>query len=280
MPLIFTDTHCHLDLDHFAADREDVLARARAAGVTRILVPSLNLVSSSAVLGLASKFDEVCAAIGLHPSDVADDWQRKVDGLHAIAQSPKVVAIGEIGLDYYWTTAPTTRALQRAALVAQLESAATLQLPVVLHCREEGDAAYGACGADLMAILREWTANLRDSKNPLARNPGVQHSFAGTSKMAEELFELGFLIGVTGPITFQNAHARREVIASAPLERILLETDAPFLTPVPHRGKRNEPAFIPLIADRIAQVKSRSIHDVALATTSNADRLFSWGASS
>jgi TatD DNase family protein len=184
------------------------------------------------------------------------------------------VAIGEIGLDYYWKI--STREDQIDILKSQLALALELQLPVVLHCREEGDLRNGACADDLIKILEEWVANLKSAGNPLQHRPGVLHSFSGSFENAQRAINLGFFIGVTGPVTYKNAENRRKVTAGLPLEKLLIETDAPFLAPHPYRGKRNEPAFVANIADKIAEIKSCTPQEVAAVTTKNAARLFAW----
>ncbi len=186
-----------------------------------------------------------------------------------------MVAIGEIGLDYYWVTDPNQQARQRETLSAQLHVASELGKPVVLHCREKGDAEYGPCIDDLLRILAEW---LRET-HPSSPHPGVLHSFSSGLNAARRAIELGFFIGVTGPITYKNAASRRETIAALPLESLLIETDSPYLAPQPHRGQRNEPAYVAHIADKIAAIRSRQPEEIATVTAQNAARLFSWGES-
>jgi len=287
--LKLTDTHCHLDLNKFDADREAVLERAIQAGVGRILIPALTLPSSRSALKLSQSHPQLYAAIGVHPTE-AETWREGTrNKLRAIilesgsfppthGQAPalqnKIVAIGEIGLDYYRDAAPHD--LQQEVLKEQLALAAELQLPVVIHFREKGDASGGDCSLDLMKILDAWVAGLRREKSPLADRPGVLHSFSGTLEMARAALNLGFYLGVTGPITFENGQSRQELVAALPLDRILIETDAPFLAPHPHRGKRNEPSYVRLIADKIALVCSCTTDQVAKATSENAKRLFAW----
>jgi TatD DNase family protein len=251
-----------------------VLKRARAGGVGRILVPGLTLASSKAILELTASDPLLFAAVGIHPTDALTWNEQSLSGLEELGQNPKVVAIGEIGLDYYWDTAP--HALQRDALKEQLSLAAELGLPVILHMREKGDAPEGDCSRDLLSILSDWVTALKAQSNPLAERPGVLHSFSGSLQTAREAITLNFFIGVSGPITYKNADSRREIIRALPLERLLLETDAPFLAPVPQRGKRNEPAYMRHIADKIAEIHSISPEKVAEFTTRNAARLFRW----
>ncbi len=280
-----TDTHCHLDLEVFDAGRAAVLRRAKEAGITHILIPALTVTSSRRVVKLAESNPMLYAAVGVHPTET-ESWDgQTVSALQDLAaESLNVVAVGEIGLDYYWNKSP--REEQISILKEQLNLAAELELPVIIHSREEDDAEYGACAEDLIKVLEEWTSSLR--RRPAtagsvegSRNEalGVLHSFSGSLETAKGAIELGFYIGVTGPITYKNAEKKRQVIGNLPLERLLIETDAPYLTPEPHRGKQNEPAFVTHIADKIAEIKSRTPQEVAAATTENAARLFSWGES-
>jgi TatD DNase family protein len=251
------DTHCHLDFDAFDADRDEVVARAVAAGVTRIIVPAVDLASCRAVLELADRYDAVYAAVGVHPNSSAawqDEW---LAGLRLLACHPKVVAIGEIGLDYYWDKSP--RPVQHDALQAQLELAAELNKPVILHNRE--------ADADLLRLLAESPLHGRD-------RPGVFHSFSTTWETAQEALARGYYVGFTGPLTYKNAENLRRVAARVPLDRLLVETDAPFLPPQKYRGKRNEPAYVTHVADRLAGLHNVSLEVLAGHTSANAGHLF------
>lgn len=281
---MLTDTHCHLDLEKFDADRDQVIRRAELAGLSRILIPGLTVSSSQSVVNLAGTHPMLFAAVGVHPNDALTWDGQTISSLKQLISSSnssalsrnggKVVAIGEIGLDYYWKTA--TKEDQIDILKQQLALALEVSLPVVLHCREEGDIEYGICAEDLLNILEEWIINLEKVNNPLLERPGVLHSFSSSLEIAQKAIELGFFIGITGPITYKNAENRRRVTAELPLERLLIETDSPFLAPHPNRGKRNEPAFVADIADKIAEIKSCTPQDVAAVTTKNAARLFAW----
>ena len=278
---MLTDTHCHLNLDGFDPDRGVVLERAVQAGVGRILIPGINLATSLSAVQLAENQPLLFAAIGVHPTEVDTFHTNTLESLYRLASEPsgsletsKIVAIGEIGLDYYWDATP--RDHQQKVLKEQLALAAQLQLPVVIHFREKGGACGGACASDLMKILDEWETGLRCEKSPLVERPGVLHSFSGSLEMAQAAMGLGFTIGVAGPVTFEKNRLHQELIAAIPLDRILLETDAPFQTPHPHRGKRNEPTYIRLIADKIARVHSSTTGQVAAVTSGNAQRLFAW----
>jgi TatD DNase family protein len=272
---VLTDTHCHLDFEKFDGDRQDVLTRAWDAGLNRILIPGLDLRSSLQAVKLAESHPNLFAAIGLHPDDSLKWDAQTIPALRELSISQKVVAIGEIGLDYYWDTAPHDR--QQLVFKEQLGLAKELQLPVVIHLREKNDASDGDGAGDMIQILDEWTRQLRENMNPLVDRPGVLHSFSGTTQMAQKAIGMNFFIGVTGPVTYKNATDRQMLVASLPIEKILIETDAPFLTPVPNRGKRNEPAYVTFIADKIAEIHSITRKQVSEITSINAARLFSWG---
>jgi TatD DNase family protein len=279
--MTLTDTHCHLDFNKFDEDRDTVIERARQAGVTRIVVPALDLESSRAALQLAANTTDIYAGVGFHPTD-AQKWNgSSYEDLKRLitSDSPqnRIVAIGEIGIDYYWVKEPVDRARQSEVLRLQLELAQAVDKPAIIHMREEEDAWFGQASVDLLRILAEWHQRLQAQKHPLAERPGVLHSFNGTLETAQKAIELNFYIGVTGPVTYKNAEEKRRIIRALPLERLLIETDAPFLTPVPHRGKRNEPAFVVHIADKIAEIHDTTREQVAEITTTNAARLFGWG---
>jgi TatD DNase family protein len=255
------DTHCHLNFDSFDADRDEVVARAAAVGVDRIINPAVDTPTAEAAVALAHRYSGVFAAVGVHPNSTLS-WSPEVaDAIRHLARSEKVVAIGEIGLDYHWDYSP--RSVQIPAFEAQLELASSLNLPVIIHNRESDE--------DVMRILEAWAAGL---EGDLAQRPGVMHSFSGTPGIAERALAAGFYIGFTGPITYKNADLTRRIAASVPLDRLLVETDAPYLTPIPYRGKRNEPAYIPLVVERLASVKRMSADEMGVVTTRNAERLF------
>jgi TatD DNase family protein len=269
-----TDTHCHLDYHKFNSDRAEVIQRAADAGVARMLVPGLHHRSSSAAVRLAESNAGVYAAVGFHPTDMKEFTPQTFQKIKEFAPHSKVVAIGEIGLDYYWVKDMNERAFQREKLKEQLALAQEINKPVVLHMREEGDAWFGGASVDLLEILSAWHSGLDDA---LKANPGVLHSFNGTLETAQKALALNFYIGITGPVTYPSAEKKREIIKQLPLDRLLIETDAPFLTPVPHRGKRNEPAYVTHIADKIAEIHLKSPAEIADITASNAARLFAWG---
>jgi len=286
---MLTDTHCHLDFGKFDDDREAVIRRAIDIGVKRILIPALDYESSLAAILLADAFADIFAAVGFHPTDL-DKWNAEsLENLRKLIAAPqlegslprhKLVAIGEIGLDYYWVKESEKRDFQQAVLRQQLRLAQEVNRPVILHMREENDAWFGAASADLLEILSEWHAALLEGSHPLAEKPGVLHSYNGNLETARKALALNFYIGITGPVTYKKAEEKREIVRQLPLERLLIETDSPFLTPVPHRGRRNEPAFVVHIADKIAEIHRTTREQVARVTYQNANRLFGWEADS
>jgi TatD DNase family protein len=256
------DTHAHLDQGKFDADRPAVMERARAAGVEIVLSVGTDLGSSRAAVRLAQEHEMVYAAVGMHPHDA-----KKLDGtalaeLRDLARRPKVVAIGEIGLDFYRDLSP--RDTQRRAFRAQLAWAGKLGKPVVVHDRDAHD--------EIVAILADWATGL--VRSPLAGRVGVLHTFSGDLAMAERAIELGFYISISGPVTYHNARQLPDIVRALPVDRLLVETDCPFLAPHPYRGKRNEPAYVRLVAERIAALRGMAFEDLAEATTANARRLF------
>lgn len=275
---MLTDTHCHLDFNKFDGDRESVIQRARQAGVTRILIPALDLESSRSVIQLAETYSNIYAAVGFHPTDLDTFSEKSFEEMQRLASHTRVVAIGEIGIDYYWVKEREERAFQIETLTRQLRWAASIHKPVVLHMREEEDAWFGQASVDLLNILSEWHRELKVMKHPLAEKPGVLHSFNGNLETAQKAIAMNFYIGVTGPVTYKNADEKRNIIKQLPLTKLLIETDAPFLTPVPHRGKRNEPEFVTYIADKIAELHGTTREQVAEITATNAARLFGWEA--
>jgi len=272
-----TDTHCHLDYNKFDPDRDSVLGRAKESGLIRILVPGLDHRSSREAVRLAEANSIVYAAVGFHPTDLENFSEETFHEVKELADHPKVVAIGEIGIDYYWVREEEKRLFQQETLKRQLAFAQAVSKPVVIHMREENDAWFGQASIDLLAILTAWQAELRLEHHPLAEKPGVLHSFNGNLETAEKALDLNFYIGVTGPVTYKNAEEKRNIIKQLPLDRLLIETDAPFLAPVPQRGKRNEPAFVTYITDKIAEIHMTTREQVAEITTTNAERLFGWG---
>lgn len=253
MALIF-DTHAHYDDAQFDADREALLSAMPENGVGLILDPGCDLESSRAAIALAEQYPHVYAAVGYHPENCAPYTDADLDILRRLAQHPKVVAIGEIGLDYYWEQNPP-KAFQQAVFRAQLALARELDLPVIVHDRE--------AHADCLAIVKEF---------PGVR--GVFHCYSGSVEMARELWKLGWYTGFDGPVTYKNARKTVEVAAEVPLERLLLETDSPYMAPVPVRGTRNDSRNIRCIAEKIAEVRGMTADEVIRIAADNGKRLF------
>jgi TatD DNase family protein len=271
---MLTDTHCHLDYNKFDSDRAAVIQRANDSGLIRLLVPGLDHRSSEAAVRLAESNPSVYAAVGFHPTDLEEFSAGTFQQVKEFAKRPKVVAIGEIGIDYYWVKENDKRAFQREALKQQLQFAKEINKPVIIHMREENDAWFGEASQDLLKILEAWQSSLRGT---LAERPGVLHSFNGNLETAQKALALNFYLGITGPVTYKNAEEKRSIIRQIPINKLLIETDSPFLAPVPFRGKRNEPAYVGHIADKIAEIHSKSPAEIASITTANAARLFAWG---
>jgi TatD DNase family protein len=250
------DSHCHLDFPHFDEDRDVVLARAVEAGVTAIINPGTDLESSRRAVALTEKYGDLYVGVGVHPHVASTVDRQTLSELRQLAAHPKVVAIGEIGLDYYRDLSP--RAQQRSAFEAQLALAAELDRPVIIHQRE--------AAADVMAALRNWAAG---------GHPGcVLHAFSGDEMVASEAVALGFFVGVGGPLTFKNARRLPEIIPRLPLSCLVMETDAPYLAPHPYRGKRNEPAHVALVAARLAELREMSLDALSRQLTDNTLCLF------
>jgi TatD DNase family protein len=256
------DTHCHLDVEKFDGDREAMLQRARDAGVSMMLNSSSDLASSRRAVALAQANDDIVAAVGIHPTDTADFSDATLHELRVLidearAKTPArktVVAIGEIGLDYYWKN--VAREVQAKAFISQLDFAREMQLPVIIHCRD----AY----EDTIEILRRHGQGL----------PLVMHSFLGDVNHLRAILDLGYFIGLGGPVTYPSSKALRDMVKVAPLGRILIETDAPYLAPQAHRGKRNEPAYVRFVAEKIAELQGVTFEAVAHITLQNGRTLF------
>ncbi|MCS6937636.1 MAG: TatD family hydrolase [Roseiflexaceae bacterium] len=248
------DTHAHLNSAQFDADRSAVIERAIAGGVARIVEIGYDLATSRAAVALAAQHEPIYAVVGVQPNHVADlpdDW---LDQVRALAMQPKVIAIGEIGLDYYWNAAPST--VQEACFRAQLDLARDLRLPVVIHSRDAHD--------DTIRVLRDAARGLS----------GIMHSFSGDWNYACACLDIGFHLSFSGPVTFPKAVVLHDVARRAPLDRMLIETDSPYLAPHPFRGKRNEPAYVRLVAERIADLRGITLDELAHALWRNAEAVF------
>lgn len=256
------DTHAHLNMEQFDGEVANVLGRARQVGVTKIINVSFDILSSKRSIDLARLYPEMFAAVGIHPHAALDLDIESYQQLLTLASHKKVVAIGEIGLDYYYLKRSSqysncpSRERQILAFEQMLDLAMELKLPVIIHSRE--------ADADILAILKSYAGVLS----------GVVHSFSGSSDYAEQILDLGFAISFTGVITFKNAEDLRQVVKKIPLGSLMVETDCPYLTPEPYRGKVNEPALVRLVAEEIARIKDINLSEVERATTKKAEKLF------
>ena len=248
------DTHAHYDDPQFDPDREALLAALPENGVGLVVNPGCDLATSRQAIALAERFPHVYAAVGYHPENCGPYVPEELDILRELARHPKVVAIGEIGLDYYWEENPP-RDFQRQVFRAQLQLARELDLPVIVHDRE----AHG----DSLAIVRDF---------PQVR--GVFHCFSGSAEMAKELVRLGWMISFTGVLTYKNARKALEAAAAVPLDRLMIETDSPYMAPVPRRGQRNDSRNVSFICEKLAQVKGISPEACRRVTWENGKRFF------
>ena len=248
------DTHAHYDDDWFDDDRDALLSAMPEHGVGLIVNPGITVETSRQAIAMAEKYPHMYAAVGVHPENCHDFVPAHIDELRELARHPKVVAIGEIGLDYYWDTNPP-KEFQQQVLRAQMALAQELQLPVIIHDRD--------AHADTLAIVKEFP-----------EVTGVFHCYSGSVEDARTLVKMGWMLSFNGAATFKNARKAPEVIAEVPLERLMIETDAPYLAPVPHRGKRNDSSLVHLVAEKIAQIKGLTAEEVEKATWNNGKRFF------
>ncbi|QHT58680.1 TatD family hydrolase [Paenibacillus lycopersici] len=249
------DTHTHLDSHKFDADREEVIERALAEGVHKLINVGFNRETIPTTMALAEKYPFIYAAVGWHPVDSIDMKPEDLEWIASLCDHPKVVAIGEIGLDYHWDTSP--KDVQQLAFRQQIALAKEKRKPIVIHNRDAHE--------DVVRILREEGAS---------NVGGVMHCFSGSWETAKQCLDMNFYISFGGPLTFQNARVPKEVMAKVPLDRLLIETDAPYLAPHPHRGKRNESAFVRLVASTMAEILNKSLVEIGEITTENAKRCF------
>ena len=252
---MLVDSHAHLEMKDFDKDRQATLNRALEGGITHIVTIGTDLPTSLKALELANTYDFVFSSVGYHPHHATDIDQHLLRELEGLVSEPKVVAWGEIGLDFYRRYSPPD--MQVEAFRQQLDMAADLDLPVIIHDRE--------AHAELLEILRQKTRG---------KDKGVIHCFSGDYDMAMALIEMGYHISIPGTVTYKKALQVHEVATRIPLERLLVETDAPFLAPVPHRGKRNEPLFVTYTAQKIAELRKMDFQELALQTSENAKRVF------
>lgn len=251
------DTHAHYDDEQFDADREELLSGMKAGGVGMIVDAAAAVASWDKILELTEKYPFLYGSVGVHPDEVGDLNEENFARMSELADRKKIVAIGEIGLDYYWDKEPEVQNAQRYWFRRQMELARETNLPVIIHSR---DAA-----ADTMEVMKEVRAE---------EIPGVIHCYSYSKEMAQEFIKMGYYIGVGGVVTFKNAKKLKETVEAIPLERILLETDCPYMTPEPHRGTRNDSSNIPFVIAKIAELKGITAEEVERVTEENAVRLF------
>jgi len=254
---MLVDSHCHLDFDSFDEDRAETIQRALDAGVGTMVTICTRLSRFEQIRAIARSHDRIWCSVGIHPHQVAEEERAETGRLVELAEDPKVVGIGETGLDYYYDTSP--REDQKTSFRAHIAAARETGLPLIVHTRDADD--------DMVEILTEEYAN--------GAYPGVLHCFSSGRKVAEAALDIGFYISMSGILTFRNAEDLRGIIRDVPLERLLVETDSPFLAPIPNRGKRNEPSFVVHTAEKAAEIKDVPSDVLAEATTENFFRLFS-----
>lgn len=249
------DTHVHLNDAQFEEDLEEVIRRAQSAGVKNMTVVGFDRKTIERALELVEEYDFLYASVGWHPVDAIDMKEEDLVWIEELAAHPKVVALGEMGLDYHWDKSP--KDIQQEVFRKQIRLAKKLKMPIIIHNR---DAAQ-----DIVNILKEEEAS---------EVGGIMHCFSGSVEIAKECMEMNFYISLGGPVTFKNAKKPKEVAQEVPMDRLLIETDCPYLAPHPNRGKRNEPAFVRLVAEQIAELKGISLEELAEATTRNAKKVF------
>ncbi len=249
------DTHVHLNARQFIEDREEVITRARENGVSKMIVVGFNAETIPLAIEIAEMYEGIYAAVGWHPVDAIDYEEGHLSWLESLTSHPKVVALGEMGLDYYWDMSP--KAVQEKVFRQQIRLAKRLNMPIIIHNRE--------ATSDIIRILQEEEAESIG---------GIMHCFSGTVQDVQPCLDMNFYISIGGPVTFKNAHEIKEVAKIVPLDRLLIETDAPYLAPLPYRGKRNEPAYVTLIAEEIAELRNIDYARLCQVTTTNALRFF------
>lgn len=249
------DTHAHLNADQYKEDLAEVMVRAQEAGVSNIVVVGFDRLTIKRAMELAEAHDFIYACVGWHPVDAIDMTNEDLAWIEELASHPKVVALGEMGLDYYWDKSP--QEIQKEVFRKQIQLAKKVKLPIVIHNRD--------ATADIVEILREEGAS---------EVGGIMHCFSGSVEIAKECLEMNFYISLGGPVTFKNAKKPKEVALEIPLARLLIETDCPYLTPHPYRGQRNEPSYVKLVAEQIAEIKGLTFEEIARATSDNAKRIF------
>ncbi|WP_026673693.1 TatD family hydrolase [Alkalihalobacterium bogoriense] len=249
------DTHVHLNADQFKDDIVTVIERAKDAGVHNMVVVGFDEITINRALELVEKYDWLYAAVGWHPVDAIDFNEQYLNWLEQLSSHPKVVALGEMGLDYYWDKSP--KDVQKEVFRKQIQLAKKVKLPIIIHNREASE--------DIVTILKEENAQ---------EVGGIMHCFSGSLETAKQCLQMNFHISFGGPVTFKNAKKPKEIAKQIPLDKLLIETDCPYLAPHPYRGKRNEPAYVKLVAEQIAELREMSVEELAKITTANAKKLF------
>ncbi|MGN1401626.1 MAG: TatD family hydrolase [Bacillus sp. (in: firmicutes)] len=249
------DTHAHLNAEQYTEDLEAVIDRAQAEGVSRMVVVGFDRPTITKAMQLTEQYPFIYAAVGWHPVDAVDMTNEDLAWIEELAANPKVVALGEMGLDYHWDKSP--KEIQKEVFRKQIALAKKVKLPIIIHNREATQ--------DIVQILKEEGAE---------EVGGIMHCFSGSAETAKECMKMNFFISFGGPVTFKNARNVKEVAADIPLDRLLIETDCPYLTPHPHRGKRNEPSYVKLVAEELANLKGLSFEELADITTKNAKKVF------
>lgn len=249
------DTHCHVNDQAYAEDRTAVLQRAFDGGMAYMMCPATDVKTSEEVVALSRQYDQIYCAVGIHPEEAASATPEGLEEIRRLAkEEPKVVAIGEVGLDYHWPE--PSHDIQKAVFIDMVKMALELDLPIDIHDRE----AHG----DTLDILRQYGKGLR----------GVFHCYSGSLEMTDELLRMGFYFGFTGSMVYANSKRAKRVVSNLPMDRILIETDSPYLTPPPYRGTRNEPSYVKYVAAEIARLRDMTVEEVEQITTENAKRIF------
>lgn len=249
------DTHVHLNADQYDEDLESVIDRAREAGIGKMVVVGFDRKTIERTMILIDRYDDIYGVIGWHPVDAVDCTDEDLSWIESLADHKKIVGIGETGLDYHWDKSP--KEIQKEVFRKQIALAKRVNLPIIIHNRESTE--------DCVQILKEENA---------AEAGGIMHAFSADEATADEVLDMNFYISLGGPVTFKNAQLPKDIAVHVPLDRLLVETDAPYLTPHPYRGKRNEPAYVKLVAEQIAKLRGISFEELAGATAQNAERLF------
>lgn len=249
------DTHVHLNADQYKDDLEEVIGRAQEAGIEYMVVVGFDRGTIQKAMEIAEKYDFIYASVGWHPVDAIDMTTKDLEWIEELSSHPKVVALGEMGLDYYWDKSP--KDIQQEVFRQQIRLARKVNLPIIIHNRDATE--------DIVRILKE---------EKVEEVGGVMHCFTGSLEVAKQCMDMNMYISFGGPVTFKNAKKPKEVAAEIPLDKLLIETDCPYLTPHPYRGKRNEPSYVSYVAEQIAELKQMDYEELAKKTTENAKKLF------